>query len=408
MAHAITSAKGLAVTLQAASAATGNAAGAGAQPNDNSVFSQLLTQLQPLMTANGSSLPQLDSLLADGKSGAAADKLLLSSTLSGDGQGTVDAASLAQMLQSMMAAAQPATAAEDAGRQQLPAAAGIAAQLESLPLTMQQSGQAGNLLHADVKPAATEQTTVSGASGLQQALKQLADSLQAAQSGAPAATPAASSGLAAAKGKEVLPDDVRLMFRAEGRLERDDTQPLDGKLLAGQAGALAAGSASQPVQTNPATQEISQPMTRDSSAWRQAFADKVSNMVQLKLDSASIKVTPEHLGPLDISISFDSQNKAQISVVAANHAAREIVASGLPQLGKMLEQSGIQLGNVEVSSQQQFARQQDQQWQGQQQGRQRQQQRDGYTPQADDMLAGAGAVDAAAAVGTSDQLSIRA
>jgi flagellar hook-length control protein FliK len=118
------------------------------------------------------------------------------------------------------------------------------------------------------------------------------------------------------------------------------------------------------------TWRIDPPMAR-TAEWQSAFGEKVGSMVALKLDSASIRVSPENLGPLDISIRFDSQDQAAISVVAANPEAKAIVESSLPQLARMLENSGIQLGSTQVSTQhQQQAQQQAQEHAQQQAGRQ--------------------------------------
>lgn len=177
---------------------------------------------------------------------------------------------------------------------------------------------------------------------------------------------------------DILPADVRLMFRKE----------LQQAGLTQQAASTAALEAADPVagqrQILPpvltsaapamATQEwrIDPPMAR-TAEWQTAFGERVGSMVTMKLDSASIQVSPENLGPLDISIRFDGQEQATISVVAATPEAKSIVESSLPQLSRMLEQSGIQLGSTQVSTQQQAhqqAQQQAQEQARQQEGRQ--------------------------------------
>lgn len=200
-------------------------------------------------------------------------------------------------------------------------------------------------------------------------------------------TPASDSMLPARQRNEVLPADVRLMFRREAAQATAD-------MAANQE--LSAGSQRQmlpPLLTAPASAStpatgdwrIAQPMA-DTPQWREAFGQKLGSMVSMNVDSASIQVNPEQLGPLDISIRFDQQDRAMISVVAANVEAKSIVENSLPQLAKLLEQGGIQLGSTQVSTQQQASQQAQQQAQEQarQQSGQHGQQRHGAARQPDE------------------------
>lgn len=182
---------------------------------------------------------------------------------------------------------------------------------------------------------------------------------------------------APAHGKaDILPADVRLMFRKEmqqaGLAEQAASAAADeaAEMVAGQRQILPPVLTTATPAAAAQTWRIDAPMAR-TAEWQSAFGEKVGSMVALKLDSASIRVSPENLGPLDISIRFDSQDQAAISVVAANPEAKAIVESSLPQLARMLENSGIQLGNTQVSTQhQQQAQQQAQEHAQQQAGRQ--------------------------------------
>lgn len=175
---------------------------------------------------------------------------------------------------------------------------------------------------------------------------------------------------------DILPADVRLMFRKEmqqaGLAEQAASAAADeaAEMVAGQRQILPPVLTTAAPATAAQAWRIDAPMAR-TAEWQSAFGEKVGSMVALKLDSASIRVSPENLGPLDISIRFDSQDQAAISVVAANPEAKAIVESSLPQLARMLENSGIQLGSTQVSTQhQQQAQQQAQEHAQQQAGRQ--------------------------------------
>ncbi len=174
---------------------------------------------------------------------------------------------------------------------------------------------------------------------------------------------------------DILPADVRLMFRKEmqqaGQAASTVTHEA-AEMVAGQRQILPPALTTAAPAAAAQEWRIDPPMAR-SAEWQSAFGEKVGSMVAMKLDSASIRVSPENLGPLDISIRFDSQDQAAISVVAANPEAKAIVESSLPQLARMLEQSGIQLGSTQVSTQQQQAQQQAQEQAQRQAGRQGQQ-----------------------------------
>lgn len=392
MAHAISSANKVVPSAAAASSAVPG------QPADNSIFTALLSQLQPAGGAEEALPSTLGDLLTGGDDKALTTDLAV--------QPGADAMAALQLLMQGYNPQQQLAGS----RQQLPAAAAFAGR--SLPDQAAMPAQILNALHlqqAASDKATTAKQQLPGQQGIEQALGKLTEALQQQPA---SATPTAAD---SARRSDVLPGNVRLLFRPE---------PHAGGNELSEDRAIAQVDSSQSMLSNAANsllphrghdnwQEIRQPMTPGSSAWRQEFAEKLGNLVQFKLDSASIKVSPEHLGPLDISITFDPQDKARIAVVAANHAAREIVESGLPQLGKMLEQSGIQVSSVEVSSQaqQQQGRDPGTQWQqGQQQGQHRGQQQEPFLPQAEsgvpalsgDSLAGS----VAAAV--SEQLSIRA
>lgn len=394
MAHAISAAS----TVNHQTPST--AAAASAQSGDNSIFSLLLSQLQG-SSEEATLSPGLGDLL--GK-----DKAMAEPSAAGD------TSAFAQAVQLLMPGYQPLHGLPGSnGRQQLPESAGFAGQpLPSQAITALLASQAQ---HSEVISQRLAQADAAGvgeaaAFDVSQLLPGTDDTEPAQLDTQATVAGLVEAGKGSARRGGVLPDDVRLMFRAEAAAADDELQQAVPQLDDTHAANLAAASLSTAGASQALNHELSQPMARGSQAWRHEFAEKLGQMVQFKLDSASIKVTPEHLGPLDISISFDSQNKAQINVVAANHAAREIVESSLPQLGRMLEQSGIQLGNVEVSSQQQFAQQQAQHWQhGQQRGQQQRTPADETQARGDETVAALGAAELQPeTVAASDQLSIRA
>lgn len=141
----------------------------------------------------------------------------------------------------------------------------------------------------------------------------------------------------------------------------------------------------QELPSTPATPAAVQvPGTMDrSKEWGEAFNQQIMNTVAKQLDQATFHVTPEKLGPIEISIAMN-KDQAQITLTTSNAQARDIVESHLPALSKMMEHAGLHLAEAQVSnqpqgqSQQQAAQQQAQQQaqqHAQQQGRRQEQPR---------------------------------
>lgn len=245
------------------------------------------------------------------------------------------------------------------------------------------SERSGNGGSQTVAAAAASPFSLSSPLNAMQAVQQAASSGSPDQSGAGGGAdkpfvPAAETLTGKRQRSDILPADVRLLFRRDAADATADTAATLDTATVGQRQILPLTMPSAPA-VQPASGSdwrIDQPMA-NTAPWREAFGEKVSSMVTMNLDTASIQVSPEQLGPLDIAIRFDQQDRAMISVVAANPEAKGIVEASLPQLVKMLEQGGIQLGSTQVSTQQQASQQAQQQAQEQarqqsgQQGRQR-------------------------------------
>lgn len=101
--------------------------------------------------------------------------------------------------------------------------------------------------------------------------------------------------------------------------------------------------------TQPAVPQL--PVT--TPAGQQAWADEVGNRVMWMVGRAESKaelvLTPPSLGKLEITISLNGdQTTAQF--VAASQAARDALEQAMPKLREILAQSGISLGQADVST----------------------------------------------------------
>lgn len=91
-------------------------------------------------------------------------------------------------------------------------------------------------------------------------------------------------------------------------------------------------------------------------AWDQALGQKIVWMAQGGEQSASLTMNPPDLGPMQVVLSV-SNNQATVDFMAAQPEVRQALEAALPRLREMMSESGIQLGqaNVSAGGQQQFA-----------------------------------------------------
>jgi len=102
---------------------------------------------------------------------------------------------------------------------------------------------------------------------------------------------------------------------------------------------------SAPIPTYSITPSVSQ------SGWDAAINQRIVWMASQNIQSATLNINPEHLGPLQIQIQVDNNQQANIQFFSAQPEVRLALQNSLPMLSEMFEQTGIQLGQSNVSSQ---------------------------------------------------------
>ncbi|VAW60656.1 Flagellar hook-length control protein FliK [hydrothermal vent metagenome] len=151
-----------------------------------------------------------------------------------------------------------------------------------------------------------------------------------------------------------LSKNVAESLTAESGLQQSPLQTSVTGVLSGSA--LSAGNS----QLNSLTSTISTPLV--SPEWSKQMTQKVSMMLQGGIQKAEIKLNPAHLGPLEIKLSM-SDDRASISFVAQHGPVRDAIEQAMPRLREMLEEQGLNLVDVDVStySEQQAEQQAEQQ-----------------------------------------------
>ncbi|MGE0583077.1 MAG: flagellar hook-length control protein FliK [Steroidobacteraceae bacterium] len=82
--------------------------------------------------------------------------------------------------------------------------------------------------------------------------------------------------------------------------------------------------------------------------WSDELAGRIAWIARDNLQSASIRLSPEHLGPLDVQISV-RDGDAVVSFGASHADTRAALEQALPRLREMLASQGIALAQANVS-----------------------------------------------------------
>ncbi|MEA5213991.1 flagellar hook-length control protein FliK [Enterobacter cloacae] len=93
----------------------------------------------------------------------------------------------------------------------------------------------------------------------------------------------------------------------------------------------------------------------ETPEWKQSVSQHIAIFSRNGLHSAEIRLHPEVLGSLQISLRMQ-QDQAQIHIVSEHAHIRHVMEQAMPQLRAAMAESGIQLGQANVSAEgQQFA-----------------------------------------------------
>ena len=105
--------------------------------------------------------------------------------------------------------------------------------------------------------------------------------------------------------------------------------------------------------------------------WDTAFSQRVAWAATNQHQVVELRLNPPNLGPVEIRITVNNDQTTAM-FVSAHASVRDSIESALPRLREMLAESGLTLGNVNVSSQsfqqQQQAAQNEEQSKSQQKG----------------------------------------
>jgi flagellar hook-length control protein FliK len=83
--------------------------------------------------------------------------------------------------------------------------------------------------------------------------------------------------------------------------------------------------------------------------WDQALGQRVQWLVGQQLQGAELRITPPHLGPIEVRISIGQDQQTVVNFTSPHAAVRDAIEAAVPRLRDMLGNNGQDLVNVNVS-----------------------------------------------------------
>lgn len=96
------------------------------------------------------------------------------------------------------------------------------------------------------------------------------------------------------------------------------------------------------------TYQLQQPLHKPN--WSQEFGNRMVWLAKEGIQSAQLRLNPASLGKIDISISIQN-DQASISFLSQHGAVKDVIDASMPRLREMLNDAGIKLDQVNVSTQ---------------------------------------------------------
>ncbi len=112
------------------------------------------------------------------------------------------------------------------------------------------------------------------------------------------------------------------------------------------------------VMPAPATVTVHYPPEKPE--WKQAVSQHIATFSRNGIHNAEIRLHPEELGALQITLRVH-QEQAQIHIISEHAQVRQAMEQAMPQLRAALAESGLQLGQANVSADNPYAGASDQQ-----------------------------------------------
>jgi len=139
------------------------------------------------------------------------------------------------------------------------------------------------------------------------------------------------------------------LFKLAGLNLVKDAAPPPLSMAASTVSAAAAATTAPTTVAAPApAQTLALDVPMRQAGWDQAFAERVVWMAKQGVQEAQIHLNPRNMGPIEVHVSVQKE-QASVAFVAHHAVTREALEAAMPRLRDMLQDSGLNLAQSEVS-----------------------------------------------------------
>lgn len=152
---------------------------------------------------------------------------------------------------------------------------------------------------------------------------------------------------------------ARLAREQAGDAERQDgTRPDSGRSAALEFSRVESNPLTLPLNAPrpgiveaPATQNLTLSLPADKANWAEPLAERIAMMIQKGGNTAELRLNPPHLGRLEVQFTVNG-DQASIVLTTASAEIRDALQQSLPRLETLLQNSGLQLADSNITDQQ--------------------------------------------------------
>lgn len=136
------------------------------------------------------------------------------------------------------------------------------------------------------------------------------------------------------------------LFKLAGLTVQKEAVPPPFNMAASNVSAAATAAAPAPAAVPVQTLALDVPMRQ--AGWDQALSERVVWMAKQGVQEAQIHLNPRNMGPIEIHVSVQKE-QATVAFVAHHAVTRDALEAAMPRLRDMLQDSGLNLAQSEVS-----------------------------------------------------------
>lgn len=168
----------------------------------------------------------------------------------------------------------------------------------------------------------------------------------------------------------VMPTDVKVdasgtpaaaLLGVAGGIKKDDSVAPEAQLLTDLIDPKHAGEGKFEIPQLPTNNDNTSPLRQADGAqsrpvqvpvgqaqWADEIGSRMTMMVEQGKHTASLRLSPEHLGPLEVRITMNG-DQASVQFGAAHVDTRNAIENALPRLREMFAAQGLSLADANVS-----------------------------------------------------------